>query len=274
MISLGLLTIGVLFLIAGCGSSKKAATKDAKTWQDIKEKGTIVVGLDDTFVPMGFRDENDKLVGFDIDLATAVFKEAGIKVKFQPIDWSMKETELKNGSIDAIWNGYTVTNDRKKQVTFSNPYLTNEQAIVSLKKDNIKKVSDLKDQALGAQEGSSGAESLENEPEKLNDLIKDQDAVLYGSFAESFIDLNAGRIKGILIDRVYAEYYISHEKNSSDYSIIEGPFGKEKFAVGVRKGDTATAKVINKGLKKLYDSGEAQKISEKWFGSDKILPQK
>ena len=95
--------IAGIILLSGC--TNKKATED--NWSTIKEEKKVIVGLDDTFVPMGFRDKDGKLTGFDIDLATAVFKEYGINVEFQPIDWSMKEFELNNGTIDLIWNGYS-----------------------------------------------------------------------------------------------------------------------------------------------------------------------
>lgn len=115
-------------------TSSNQTTVQTDEWSRIKKAKQITIGLDDTFVPMGFRDKNGKLVGFDVDLANAIFKSMGIKVKWQPIDWSMKETELNTGNIDAIWNGYTITAARKKQVAFSTPYHKATQVLVTLKK--------------------------------------------------------------------------------------------------------------------------------------------
>ncbi len=115
-------------------STTTESQKQSDSWNRIKSDKQITIGLDDTFVPMGFRNNKGKLVGFDVDLANAVFKELGVKVKWQQIDWSMKETELNNGNIDAIWNGYTITDARKKKVAFSNPYYNNTQLLVTLKK--------------------------------------------------------------------------------------------------------------------------------------------
>lgn len=262
-----------LLVVTACGK-EKSANNQLTDWEKIKEKGEIVVGVDDSFVPMGFRDENDQLVGFDIDLATAVFDEAGVKVKFQPIEWSMKETELNNGTIDVIWNGYTITPERKEKVAFSNTYLKNEQVLVSLKKYDVSSYGDMKGQVLGAQEGSSGADALETKPEILLDIVKDGEPVLYGSFVEAFLDLNSGRIHGLVIDSVFAEYYISKEKNASDYIEIPSEFEEEDYAIGVRKEDKETLKQINDALKKLYQEGKTSEISQKWFGEDKVVPQK
>ena len=102
----------LLFVLAGCGTSSNT---------DSNEK--LIIGADDTFAPMGFRDENNELVGFDIDLATMIAEKIGIEIEFQPIDWAMKETELNSNNIDLIWNGYTITDKRKEQVNFTTPYL-------------------------------------------------------------------------------------------------------------------------------------------------------
>lgn len=267
---------GISILLTGCGSQDKSGAGDSKAttdWEKIEEKGEMIVGVDDTFVPMGFRDENDELIGFDIDLANAAGEELGIKIKFQPIDWSMKESELDNGTIDAIWNGYTVTEERKKKVNFGKEYLINEQVLVSMTKNDINSFADMKDKKVGAQEGSSGAASFDNKPEVLKDLVKDNEAVLYPTFTEAFMDLEAGRIQGLVIDKVFAEYYISQKDNKDDYTISPSEYEEENFAVGFRKDDKETTKKVNEAVKTLVENGKAKEISEKWFGEDRILPQ-
>jgi len=132
-----LLMISIL-IVSGCGKEKRNANE-------------VVLGLDDTFVPMGFKDDQGKFVGFDIDLAKEVFKRENMKVTFQPIDWSMKETELISGNIDTIWNGYSITDERKKKVNFSKAYLSNRQVIITLANSSIQSKSDLKNQIVGIQ---------------------------------------------------------------------------------------------------------------------------
>ena len=145
--------MGILVL-SGCESVATRADQQ-DTWQHIKRRGTVVIGVDDSFVPMGFREKNGKLVGYDVDLAKATFAQYGLKVDFQTIDWSMKETELRNGTIDAIWNGYTITPQRAAKVAFSRPYLRNRQVLVTKRKQNIQRFSDMKGKILGLQTGSS-----------------------------------------------------------------------------------------------------------------------
>ncbi|MFW8598432.1 transporter substrate-binding domain-containing protein [Enterococcus innesii] len=250
-----------VFLLGACGSSNDTTTSAA-------DKEEVIVGLDDTFVPMGFKDDQGNIVGFDVDLATAILDLTGTKVKFQPIDWSMKETELSNGTIDMIWNGYTKTAAREEKVLFTDTYMENKQVLVTAKSSGVTSFDDMEGKVLGAQEGSSGYETFNNQPEVLKDLVDGNDATLYASFNEAFIDLENGRIDGLLIDRVYAEYYLTQTGKTDDFNEIESPFEAEDFAVGVRKDDQAMADKINDGLKELQDNGTFAEISEKWFGED------
>ena len=271
LLKIGGTVLGLSLVLAGCGNADEK-TKASK-WDDIKEKNELVIGIDDTFVPMGFRDEKDNIVGFDIDLAKEVTKELGIKAKFQPIDWTLKETELDNGTIDVIWNGYTVTDARKEKVDFTMNYLSNEQVLVSLSDSGIKTFKDMKNKVIGAQEGSSGADSFEDNPELLKDFVKDQEAILYPTFTEAFLDLEAKRIDGLLIDKVFAEYYISQQKDSKKFAIAPSEFENENFAIGVKKGETELVKQLNDALQKAYKDGSSMKVSEKWFGENRVLTE-
>lgn len=261
--------VSLVTLLGACSNNDTTvSTSNA----DTDAKKTVVVGLDDTFVPMGFRDDAGNLTGFDVELAQAVFALSDTEVKFQPIDWSMKESELKNGTIDMIWNGYSKNEDREKKVLFSEPYMENVQLVVTKKDSGINTVAKMADKVLGAQEGSSGYDAFNDQPEALKDIVKDNEPVLYASFNEAFLDLEAGRIAGLLIDRTYADYYLSQKDQLDDYNLLESPFSTESFAVGVRQDDTALAKQINDGFQTLRKSGEFQKISEKWFGQD-VFPE-
>lgn len=261
------LLVPTIFL-SGCENvTQRANTED--TWTHIQKRGKVIIGLDDSFVPMGFRQKNGKLVGYDIDLARAVFKQYGIKVDFQPIDWSMKETELRNGTIDLIWNGYTMTPAREGKVLFSRPYQQNQQILVTKTKYNVNNFSDMAGKTLGVQNGSTGTAVLGENPKILKNLIKNQEPVLYDTFPEAFIDLNANRIQGILMDKVYAEYYIRHQKDSSSYKTYESSqISSENFAVGMRLGDKTLKNKIDSALGKMQKNGQLKQINEKWFGEN------
>ncbi|MGX7776709.1 amino acid ABC transporter substrate-binding protein [Streptococcus pluranimalium] len=261
------LAVAALFLVA-CGSNKAKEKTSKDNWKTYQEKKTITIGFDNTFVPMGYKDKSGKNVGFDIDLANAVFKEYGIKVKWQAINWDLKETELDNGNIDMIWNGYSVTKEREEKVAFTNSYMKNEQVLVSKKSSNITDFKDMKDKVLGAQSGSSGYETFSANPKVLKDFVKDGDATQYETFTQALIDLKNNRIDGLLIDRVYANYYLQEEGDIDQYNIVTGDFEGEAFAVGARKADKTLVNKVNAAFKKLYEEGKFQEISNKWFGED------
>ena len=145
-----LLVILVFSIVSLTGCSKEAVSNE-DSFEELEEKGEIIMGLDDTFAPMGFRDDKGELVGFDVDLAKEVFKRAGFEVKLQPIDWTMKETELNSGNIDVIWNGYSITEERKEKVAFTKPYLENKQIILTLSDSSINSKADLENKKVAVQ---------------------------------------------------------------------------------------------------------------------------
>ena len=259
--------IVMVLVITGCASGgKEKPRKD--NWNDFQIDKKVVIGFDNTFVPMGFQDKSGKDVGFDIDLANAVFEKYGIKVQWQAINWDLKETELKNGNIDLIWNGYSKTDERESIIQFTKQYMVNEQVIVVKKSKNIKAISDLKDKVLGAQNGSSGYDTFNSNPEVLKNIVKNNDATQYESFNEALIDLENDRIDALLIDKVYANYYLKQQNKLDDFNILNAGFDSESFAVGARKADITLVKKINEAFYELYREGKFQEISNKWFGED------
>lgn len=259
--------IVMVLVITGCASGgKEKPRKD--NWNNFQTAKKVVIGFDNTFVPMGFQDKSGKDVGFDIDLANAVFEKYGIKVQWQAINWDLKETELKNGNIDLIWNGYSKTDERESIVQFTKQYMVNEQVIVVKKSKNIKAISDLKDKVLGAQNGSSGYDTFNSNPEVLKNIVKNNDATQYESFNEALIDLENDRIDALLIDKVYANYYLKQQNKLDDFNILNAGFESEAFAVGARKADITLVNKINEAFHELYREGMFQKIANKWFGED------
>ncbi|HEM3624747.1 TPA: amino acid ABC transporter substrate-binding protein [Streptococcus suis] len=265
-IVLGVVALVSSLALVACGSSDSATKSD--NWSTYESEKSITIGFDKTFVPMGFEQTDGSYTGFDIDLANAVFEKYGITVEWQPIDWDLKETELTNGNIDLIWNGYSITDERKEKVLFTNPYMDNQQVLVTKKSSNISQVSDMNDKVLGAQAGSSGYSVFEGQPAILKDIVKNNDASQYATFNEALIDLKNDRIDGLLIDRVYANYYLQQEGIIDDYNIIDAGFENESFAVGARQSDTTLVENINKAFTELYKEGKFQEISQKWFGDD------
>lgn len=271
-LALGVLLLFAALVLASCSSRSNFAT-ETDQWQTYSKEKTIKIGFDATFVPMGFEEKDGKYTGFDVDLANAVFKKYGIKVEWQAIDWDMKETELKNGTIDLIWNGYSVTDERKKELAFTEPYMVNQQVVVTKKSSGISSIAMMASKTLGAQAGSSGYDTFESQPDLLKNKVKDKKAVQYSTFTQALIDLQAGRIDGLLIDRVYANYYLEQEGKLDQYNIMPAGYEAESFAVGARKSDKTLVKKINQAFKELYQAGQFQKISKKWFGEDVATKQ-
>ncbi|MCM3759050.1 amino acid ABC transporter substrate-binding protein [Sporosarcina aquimarina] len=247
--------LGIIALLAGCGNSKEAAN-------DEKE---LIIGVDDKFAPMGFRDEGNELTGFDIDYAKAAAEHMGMKAKFQPIDWKAKETELASGRIDLIWNGYTITDDRKKKVLFTKPYLSNAQVVAVLKDSNIQSLSDLEGKTVGLQALSSAADALEANPiaEKVKNKTEFADNVL------ALSDLKSKRVEAVIIDEVVIDYYMSKEEGK--FKVLDETLAPEEYGVGVKKGNEELLKKLQDALDTMNEDGTAAQISETWFGENKVL---
>ncbi|MGT2929605.1 amino acid ABC transporter substrate-binding protein [Streptococcus dentasini] len=271
-LSLLILVLLSVLTLGACSSRSNFATQTDQ-WSTYTREKTIKIGFDATFVPMGFEEKDGSYTGFDVDLANAVFKKYGIKVEWQAIDWDMKETELKNGTIDLIWNGYSMTDERKQSVLFTEPYMINQQVVVTKKSSEINSLTQLSGKTLGAQAGSSGYDAFTAEPDILKNQVKDQKAIQYSTFTQALIDLDAGRIDALLIDRVYANYYLEQEGKLADYNIMPAGYEAENFAVGARKADKKLVKKVNQAFTELYRTGEFQKISHKWFGDDVATEQ-
>ena len=270
---LGLLTLVGMAVMSLAGCTQLASNPKVDNWDKYQQQKSITVGFDNTFVPMGFEEKNGNYAGFDIELAKYVSKKLGITVHFQPIDWDMKETELQNGTIDAIWNGYSATDERREKVAFTIPYMQNTQILVVKKTSGIHSVEDMTGKVLGAQNGSSGMLDFEEHPEVLKNRVKGGDTDQYQSVNEAIIDLKNDRIDALLIDRVYADYYLTTEGIADEYDTIPSGFESESFAVGVRPADKKLLEALNKAFKELYQEGIFQQISQKWFGEDVATPE-
>jgi len=250
-------------VLVACGSDESTGT--GNTDGESTEKETIIIGIDDKFAPMGFRDENNDIVGFDIDYARAAAEEMGVEVKFQPIDWKTKETELNSGRIDLIWNGYTITDDRKEKVLFTKPYLANSQVIMTLKDSDINAIADLDGKKVGVQALSSALDAINS-----NDIAgKIADLPQYGDNVLALTDLKTGRTDAVVIDEIVANYYNTLEDGT--FKIVEEALAPEEYGVGVKKGNEELLEKLQKALDTLNENGKAAEISEKWFGENKVL---
>ena len=258
------ISIAVIVLIS-IGCSEKTSTED-NSLQTIKGAGKLVLGLDDTFAPMGFRDGSGEIVGFDIDLAKEVASRMGVELEIKPIDWSSSILSLNKGDIDVLWNGVTINESRKEQINFSKPYLNNRLVIVKPKyRNDINSKEDLAGKVLGVQVGSND-EALQSDPisKEAKEIRK------YDVNVNAFLDLIAKRIDAVIIDEVAAQYYISEEK--VDFVVVENsPLTEEFYGIGFRKSDAQLLAEVDRILDEMKADGKAAEISQKWFAKDIVL---
>lgn len=230
-----------------------------------KEKGKLVVGLDDTFAPMGFRDKNNNIVGFDIDLAKAVCDKLGMKFVAQPISWEAKENELNTNNIDCIWNGLSVTTDNSKNMTLSPSYMKNDISLVVKKDSNIKSTADIAGKKLAIQGGSAAATTLDA---KENEALKKSLGKIntFNTYNVALLDLESGNSDAVLMDSVAANYAITEGKK--DFVVLPESLLEDKYAIGFKKGNQELCDKVWNALKELKKEGKVAEISKKWFGTD------
>jgi len=231
-----------------------------------KNSKKFIVGLDDTFAPMGFRDEAGELVGFDIDLATAVCEHLGWEVVFQPIDWDSKELELNSGKIDCIWNGMSITPERQESMSLSRAYLNNRLIIMCNDGIVVNSKSDLAELRIGTQVKSSALETMQSDPIWIEIA---SNVTAYPSYDDVIMDMQAGRIDVMVVDEVLGEY--KNSKLDKKFTVASVDFGDDLYAIGFRKEDTELTKTIEEAIDALIANGTAAEISNKWFGKDIVI---
>ena len=252
--------LALTLMLGCCAAFADAATDDS--YQKILDKGQLIMGLDDSFPPMGFRDENGDIVGFDVDVAREACSRIGVELMLQPISWDAKIIELNTGNIDCIWNGFTITEELQQQITFSEPYLANTQVIVLRGDSEAQTLADLAGKSLGVQAGSSAVAALDANPEF-------RDSVTVNEFKDNMtamLDLENGGLDAMLMDVIVAGYYFSQHEGS--FRMLDEALATEEYGVGFRKDDLALAENINRVLNEMAADGTLAEISTKWFDSD------
>ena len=221
------------------------------------------MGLDDSFPPMGFRNENNEIVGYDVDLAREVAERMGVELVLQPIDWAAKEQELNTRQIDCIWNGFTITEERKQNLLFTPPYLRNAQVIVVKGDSPVQTMEDLAGKAAGTQAGSSSIEAIDDAPEFKASL---RNVVEYKDFLTALMDLDVGGIDAVVIDLVVANDNIN--RSGKNFRILDDRLGEEEFGIGFRKGDTDLCNRVWSTLNEMVKDGTVARITTQWLGAD------
>lgn len=274
-VSVALAAVMALSMTA-CGSSNSAAETTAAdteaaesqaeetTAEEAKttDGGTLIVGFDQDFPPMGFVGDDGEYTGFDLELAQEVAKRLGLEYKAQPIAWDSKDMELESGNIDCIWNGFTMTG-REDDYTWTEPYMANQQVFVVANDSDINSQADLAGKIVEVQADSSAEAALKEAPE-LTATFKE--LLTTADYNTAFMDLEQGAVDAIAMDVIVAGYQI--QQRNADFKILDDSLSEEEYGVGFKKGNTELRDKVQSTLEEMAEDGTLQEVSEKWFSKD------
>lgn len=251
--------------------SCSAALAEDTGLADVLAKGTLVMGFDEAYPPMGFVADDGTHVGFDIDLAKEVCARLGVELVLQPISWDAKELELSGKNIDCIWSGLTITPERQEQMLFSIPYLANEQILVVMSDSGITAADQLAGKVLGTQAGSSSVDVLDANPELKDSLAE---IALSDDFVAALMDLKLGGIDVLLIDSVVGNYYISQQDDPDAFSVLPEVLEAEEYGIAFRLGEQTLADAVSEQLIAMSEDGTLDAIRANWFANDITIVSK
>ncbi len=233
------------------------------------EDKTLIVGFDAEYPPYGYMDENGEYTGFDLELAQAVCDLEGWELEKKPISWDSKDQELDAGSIDCIWNGFTM-NGREDDYTFSVPYVDNSQVIVVAEDSGIEKLTDLAGKTVGVQAASAALELLQSEEEGGQKELADTFGALneFADYNTAFTELQAGALDALAIDVGVANYQL--KSRGEGFKILDETLNTEQYAIGFKKGNEELRDIVNEDLQKLADDGTVEELAEKYDIADMV----
>ena len=270
-----LMAAAMVFTMAGCGSSKDADTsamKETKT-EDSKDKENsdkqFIVGFDAEYPPYGYKDDNGEYVGFDLDLAQEVCARNGWELVKQPIDWDSKDMELNSGSIDCIWNGFTMTG-REDDYTWSKPYVDNSIVVVVKEGSGIEKKEDLAGKVIAVQADSSGLAALtdeEDNEENLKLAASFSDLQQVADYNTAFMNLEAGAVDAIVVDIGVADYQL---ESRTGFVMLDDKIRTEQYAVGFKLGNEELRDQVQSTLDEMVKDDTFDDIAKKWDLSDMV----
>lgn len=255
-----MLSLLCIFSLAACSAEQTADGADtASDYDYIASNGKLVIGIT-LYEPMNYNDENGELTGFDTEFAQAVCAKLGLEPEFQVIDWDMKESELSSRNIDCIWNGLTVTEERRENMDFSTSYLTNKQCLVinSSNAGTYTDTASLASAMLSAEGGSAGEDAVSSDAN-----LSQASYTASDSQASALLALKSGNYDAIVIDYTLATASVG-SGDYADLMIVEGiQLANEEYAIGFRLGSDMTAKV-NAIIQELIDDGTLASLAEKY----------
>lgn len=258
--------------LAACGGAKTETTAEKKeetttagtTAAETAEAagGTLIVGFDQDFPPMGFVGDNGEYTGFDLDLAKEVASRLGLEYKAQPVAWDSKDMELESGNIDCIWNGFTITG-REDDYIWTTPYMANKQVFVVANDSDIKSQADLAGKVVEVQADSSAEAALKENQDLANTFGQ---LLTTPDYNTAFMDLEQGAVDAVAMDVIVAGYQI--KQRNADFKILDDSLSEEEYGVGFKKGNTELRDKVQGALEEMAADGTLAKISDEWFGED------
>ena len=260
LLMLGTARAGFLDFLGGGNSNQTA-----------NDNSTFIVGFDAEFPPYGYMDDKGNYTGFDLDLAKEVCARNNWTFKAQPIDWDAKDAELDSGSIDCIWNGFTI-DGRENDYLWSNPYFNNKQIFVVKSDSGISSIADLKDKVVETQKDSSALAALEGGNKSIADTFKQLTQV--ADYNTAFMDLESGACQAVAMDIGVAEYDIANKNNTTtNFTILKDYITTEKYGIGFKKGNTQLRDQVQTTLDEMFKDGTVTKIAAKYGISEDALIQ-
>lgn len=238
--------------VTGCGTQKDAGK-------------TFTVGFDAEYPPYGYMDDNGEYTGFDLELAQAVCDMEGWELVKTPIDWDSKDMELDSGSIDCIWNGFTI-NGREDDYEWTQAYADNSQVIVVAEGSGIASLADLAGKTVGVQAASAALELLQGDQADLAGTFSGLQE--FADYNSAFVELQAGSVDAVAMDIGVANYQL--KTRGEGYKILDEVLNSEQYGVGFKKGNTGLCEIVDKDLAKLAEDGTVAKLAEKYDISDLI----
>ncbi len=276
---LALLMAGLMTATAmvGCSGGQSSTSSDSSSatqtsttddWDYIQNKGEMIIGIT-YFEPMNYEDENGELTGFETEFATAVCSELGVTPKFQKIDWDSKEVELNAKTIDCIWNGLTITEERQQNMDISTAYMENKQVMVT-KADNVSKYTSadaLAGATVVAEKKSAGEEVAQSD-----EFFTQATYVSVDSQAKALLEVKSGTADIAIIDYVMSIGTLKDGSDYADLSVVESQsFAPEQYGIAIRKDSTTTLTKLNDAIQAVADSGKLKEIAEKYSLEDLLL---
>lgn len=261
--------IAALAVAALCALALTACSSGASTSSSTSgdassapaERTKLIVGFDQDFPPYGYVGDDGQFTGFDLDLAKEVAQRNGWEVEYKAINWDAKDLELSSGSIDCIWNGFTIEG-REDGYTFSEPYMDNTQVVVTRKDSGITKLADLKDKTVLTQADSSAYNLLKDGGDMADTAKTFKELRTTPDYNTAFMELDSGSVDAVAIDMPVAKFQTAGREDK--FVILDEPLSSEHYGVGCLKGNTELADTITKTLKEMTADGTVKTIAEKY----------